>query len=342
LRFEISNLKSQISNPKSTSKWYWLICATCGAAVGMVLSSWPICVLIPLVALFQYRKSRIDDGGTKARRHEGTKQEWQNAARKSIIGGLIAIGVYFATNPYVLINSFSNREVLRSNFGNSLAMYEIDRIGEGFDRVLKLTIEGATLPVMLGGLIAIIVGLATRIRRVESFWLLLVPAALFFTQFVLIGAGKPPEYGRFGIFPNTLLAIGVATLVTGSWLKRVWGLRMLLPLALLILTAYFGLMYLRDFRRDSSDHGTRLVMAREIQDGQYGPTRELGFALLAEPAPYSCPPLPFNSKNVWLLPDLTSTFPNLRKPILFIRPWDQSISWANKFLVTTRWMGIER
>jgi len=326
----------ELSRPSAIDnrKYFWFTCVCCGGAVGMVLSSWPICVLIPLVAFFQDRRSMIDD--------RGTKEEWQSAAKKSLLGGIIALGIYFATNPYVLINCFVNRVVLRSNFGNSLAMYEVSRLREGFVRVLELTMEGATFPLMLVGVIALIIGLATRIRRCRSFWVLIVPAAMFFTQFVLIGAGKPPEYGRFGIFTNTALAIGAAALLCGRWFTCIWGVRTLLPLLLLVWTGYFGLSYLRDFQKDSSGEGTRMVMAREIRDGQYGPKQQLEFALLAEPAPYSCPPLPFNSTNVWLLPDVTSTFPDLRKPLLFIRPWDQSIGWADKFFVTTRWMGSGR
>ena len=51
---------------------------------------------------------------------------------------------------------------------------------------------------------------------------LVVSAAVFFLQFVLIGAGKPGEYGRFGIFPNTALAIGAACLLAYP-LGRRWS-----------------------------------------------------------------------------------------------------------------------
>ncbi len=319
---EISNFKAQISN----HAFFGLMCICCGAAVGMVLSSWPICVLIPLTAAFQYQSSNCEDRSVVY------------LARKTVVGGLAAVAVYFVTNPYVLINFLTNREVLRSNFGNSLAMYEISRIGEGFVRVLELTVEGATLPVVLLGVIALTIGLAS-FRRSKAFWLLAVPAVFFFIQFVLIGAGKPAEYGRFGIFTNSALVIGVGSLVSALGRTRAWGFRMLPPLTLIIWTGLWGLFYLKNFRTDSTDNNSRLVLARDIESGYYGPVDDFTVALLAEPAPYSCPPLRFDSRKVWLLPNLESTFPDLSKPKLVIQPWDHSISWANINFSTTRWMG---
>jgi hypothetical protein len=96
-----------------------------------------------------------------------------------LTGTVVAVGVYFASNPYVLINAFANREVLKSNFGNSLAMYEIARFGEGFIRVAELTIEGATLPVLLLGLLGL--GFVVVRKHTVSFPLIVGAASMVLT-----------------------------------------------------------------------------------------------------------------------------------------------------------------
>ena len=89
-------------------------------------------------------------------------------------------------------------------------MYDAARIAEGFLRVLQLTVEGATLPILIVGVAALVAAMNGRNTLALP---LVVTAGIFFVQFVMIGAGKPGEYGRFGIFPNTALAIGAACLV---------------------------------------------------------------------------------------------------------------------------------
>ena len=111
---------------------------------------------------------------------------------------------YLATNPYVGINLVSNREVLVSNFGNSLAMYEVDRVVEGAVRLAQLACEGATAPVVILG----VIGMVLCVRQYGRASLpLLIPALVFALQFALIGAGKPDEYGRFSIFYSSALAV---------------------------------------------------------------------------------------------------------------------------------------
>ena len=135
---------------------------------------------------------------------------------RSVAGVGVGGCVYLITNPYIVINAVSNREVLRSNFGNSLAMYEVSRVGEGLVRVLELTIEGATLPVLVLGAVALLFGVVRRNAEVTP---LAVVGGVLFLQFVLIGAGKPGEYGRFGVFTNTALAIGAACVIAGIFAR---------------------------------------------------------------------------------------------------------------------------
>ena len=81
-------------------------------------------------------------------------------------GVAVAAAVYLLTNPYIVINAVipSRWAILASNFGNSLAMYEISRVVEGFVRVMELTIEGAGLPIVVVGAVAIIILVSRRFR----------------------------------------------------------------------------------------------------------------------------------------------------------------------------------
>jgi len=259
---------------------FWWMCLCCGAALGMVLSSWPIFVLIPLVA---FRAAGFSP---------------RDRAIRMLIGTAVAIGVYLITNPYILINAFANREVLISNFGNSLAMYEIARLGEGFVRTVELTVQGATLPVLLLGL----VGLALIVVRKQMVSIPLIGvAAIFFLQFVLIGAGKPAEYGRFGIFTNTTLAIGAAYVFVSRWPNDHPVTRGLWCAFLSVWVALLGAMYMYNFAADASPYASRLKAVPQLQrwvQSVHHAERRPTIAVTAEPAPYCCPPLAFSSIEV--------------------------------------------
>jgi hypothetical protein len=200
-----------------------------------------------------------------------------------------------------VINIFVNRAVLRSNFGNSLAMYEVSRVGQGFRNVLALTIEGATLPILVLGVIGLI---AAIIRKNTTIIPLAVSAAVFFVQFVLIGADKPAEYGRFGVFANTALAIGTACLVARRW-NRLRGVLSVAPVILVVLWVGFaGMAYLANFRIDAVRKGSRIriaELARSASSPDDSRPVALGnLAVFGEPAPYCCPPLDFATAQVRL------------------------------------------
>ncbi len=279
---------------------WWLMCVCCGAAFGMVLSSLPIFVLIPVVA-WRAVGSRLHGGSPGCDVPRGaasprklrltTRERLVFILKRTVLGTGVGVLTYLITNPYIMINAMANREVLQSNFGNSLAMYEIARIGEGFARVLELTIEGATLPVLVLGAMALIIAV---LRKNAAIIPLAVPALIFFLQFVLIGAGKPAEYGRFGIFTNTALAIGTACLFTRRW--RGWRDVVITVAALpvVVWTASAGSQYLWNFHIDTTEHGSRIRYARCFHP------RPGGLGVLAEPAPYCCPPLDFSRVAVSL------------------------------------------
>jgi hypothetical protein len=340
--------------------WVWMS-AACGAAFGMVLSSLPIFVLIPLAEWLRWR-------GT-----EGDRAAAKSAITRTAAGVCIGAAVYVVTNPYILINLFINREVLKSNFGNSLAMYEVSRLGEGFLRVLELTVEGASWPVLVLGAAAAV---AALVRRRRDALPLLVPAGLIGLQFVLLGAGKPAEYGRFGVFVNAALAIGAACLLAKRGIlsgkapdSRATGgtgaaqgvvartrvqhgyrpIRWLLIAVVIGWVAYGGWGYLANFVADagSASSSTRTEVAYRLADA--GPA----IGVLAEPAPYGCPPLDFADRRVRLYdsvdawradptPVLVTAHdgptwfgPRLPEPVDVqwldvMPPVVSSISWANK------------
>ncbi len=278
---------------RSATDW-WLMCACCGAAVGMVLSSWPIFVLIPLVALLNGRVLTCNTNPSPER-------ERRVDIPRAIAGVALAVAVYLLSNPYVVINALSNREVLRSNFGNSLAMYEISRIGEGLLRVIGLTGEGAAWPIVVLGVVALIIG---SVRRNAAMLPLAVAAAVFFMQFVLIGAGKPAEYGRFGIFTNTALAIGTSCLLLHGRKKLPVTREIVIAAMVVVWTAFCGGSYLWNFHADTTGNNSRVRLATNIAgqvDEATGKSDKLVIGVLADPAPYGCPPMDFSRVDVVLL-----------------------------------------
>ncbi len=257
----------------------WLgLCIACGAALGMVLSSLPVFVLIPLAELVRlYRDDAIPGP----------------AIGRAMLGVVLGGATYALTNPYVPINLLVNREVLASNFGNSLAMYQIDRLGQGLTRMLELTIEGAGLPVVIVGVLA----LAEVARR--KFWdaaPLAALTALFFVQFVLIGAGKPAEYGRFGIFINAALAIAAGCGLARRWTPRVPWINWAAAGLSIAWVGWLGGTYLVNFSADASGEHTRWAAA----DGMRAEPGSV--AVVAEPVPYCFPPVNFAERSVWLFP----------------------------------------
>ncbi|MEK6674760.1 MAG: glycosyltransferase family 39 protein [Planctomycetota bacterium] len=284
----------------SRADW-WKMCVCCGAAVGMVLSSGPIWILVPLVAF-------LDRGRADA------KGGWATLSNPCVGGLALCVGVYLVSNPYIVINGWMNQEVLRSNFGNSLAMYEVSRCFEGLIRVLELTIEGSGFPIFALGAVALVCAM----RRHNSVALpLVVTGILFFLQFVLIGAGKPAEYGRFGVFPNTVLAIGAACLLARIFdtccsttgpvesvvesLGRPVGHRILAWVVTLIVLVAAGLGAIRyeaAFWADSGPNGSRARLAKVVESLCAKKNGTCEIVVPRQPAPYCCPPLNFARTRV--------------------------------------------
>ena len=256
---------------------WWALCILCGAAFGMVLSSLPILVLIPLAVMLR----------PKAR---------TNRLTQTVAGLGVALGVYLIANPYIVINALTNRQVLASNLGNSIAMYEISRIGEGFVRVVQLTADGATWLVFIVGVICLAVAFA---RRRWTMLPLAIPALVLFAQFVALGAGKPDEYGRFGVFVDTALAIAAAVAIRACW-KRIGWATLVPAVAMFALAGLGTTAYLGGFYGDASQQGSCYRAAQAIRNLKSEAGDDPVIMTLREPAPYCFPPAAFDGVTVQL------------------------------------------
>jgi len=276
-----------------TRDWAGLyIC--CGAAVGMVLSSIPILALIPLTLgmhCIQQHRRQINER-TACRAMVNYKPVF---VRASAGGFIVAAVVYFATNPYVAINLFANRTVLASNLGNTAAMFEFAKAHLGAIRFAQLVAEGATIPLCLLGTVA-----THCVMRRKSWFapILWAPAILFAIQLTLMGAGAPDEFGRFTIFPAVALAIGSAAVIE----RAITHSRPIGVAIMIAILAWCGIRsagYLHGFRADATHTGSRTVAANALA-AMLDDTIDPAVAVIAEPAPYSCPPLDFAATRVVL------------------------------------------
>ncbi|NLX22133.1 MAG: hypothetical protein GXY55_10790 [Phycisphaerae bacterium] len=272
--------------------WWLAAAALCGAALGMVLSALPIFVVLPVMSLL--------------RRHR-----WREVVWRTVAGGCVGAGVYLVTNPYILINLVGNRDVLRSNFGNSLAMYEISRLGAGLLNAASLVAEGTSpLLAVVGTVGAGIFAWRVLRRRPRDCpepaaaqahaagWLLAVPALVVFAQFVALAAGKPAEYGRFAVFPDVALALAAVMAVRHVMCRR--AVQMAALGLLVLVTAGPGVRYLVGFIRDSRPQTSRMRAAHDLRLLQQAGASTL--AILAEPAPYNMPPVDLFAWRIVLPP----------------------------------------
>jgi len=228
-------------------------------------------------------------------------QEPRRTMRHLALAGALAVGVYSATNPYVLYNGLFNREAFWGNIANSTAMYQVGRFDEGLLRVGDLLIESCgpgALVLGLGG----IIWFCRRLRLRSA--VLVLPAAATLLLCIGIGAGKPAEFARFLLLPTAVLALGTAA-AAGRLAQRHLGWGILAGLAAL------GLMrspaYLRSFYVDVRfEHESRHQAARYLAQ-QVAPGEAIG--VVQEPAPYAVPPLDFRQARVLLLPGAPAALP---------------------------------
>jgi hypothetical protein len=271
---------------------WWVLCAiACGAATGMVISSLVIFVLLPMILIL--------------RPLEGWRARARLAAKFFGIGLL----VYAASNPYVFINLVRNPAVLRSNLGTSTAMYHASAAAGIWLNGGKLMLEAATIAVVLFGVIGVLHVIESSVAQrrlnfywpgcpaVHLLWLLVVAGLLVAVQFFLLAAGKPGEYGRFALLPATVLCI---LAVTSFW-TFLPPARVAFLSTLLVCTAWFGTNYIAHFDADVDQvMSPRILTADALRTLKRTQAKRL--AIVAEPAPYSMPPVDLWHWEVQLLP----------------------------------------
>jgi hypothetical protein len=264
-------------------RWAWAAGALAGAAFGMVISSLVIFCVLPVMALLR-------------------PLSWRDRVRIAAVSALLGAATYALTNPFVPINLLRNRALLMSNLGTSTAMYEVNATGGALGNAVRLIAEG-TSPVAAGlGAIALVAWgvIAVKRRKAEGgdatcgrllppgyvLCLVGVPAAFVLLQFVALGSGKPGEYGRFALLPDTVLLLAaVAGAARLPW-PRAAGAGLCV---LFLTTAAFGTVYLAKFVADARPATSRLAEAGRLRDLNAGGARHL--LIVAEPAPYCLPPV---------------------------------------------------
>lgn len=248
-----------------------------GYAFGLVLTGVVGVLLWPVLLLTRRPRRGMHDFGQLA------------------VAGLLAVAVYFVTNPYVPYHWLKDPASLQSNISNSTAMYvgQMARAAAGAGRVGQLLIESAGWGLPVAGLI----GLAWLLRRYRPQAAVGAAAGVgMLVIAVLMGAGKPAEFARFLVLPVLLLGVAAGALLATVSRRHLY-------VAVMATIAVLGLMktpaYLRSFIVDArgvheSRHTAGRALARLL-----GPNDEI--AVLQEPAPYAVPPLDFAHRRVWLL-----------------------------------------
>ncbi len=344
-------------------KWAAITGAAWGAATGMVLLSLPGGIVLPLMVLLR-------------------PQPWAVRLRDATLAIGLGLLVYALTNPYVVLNTLRPSGALSANVQNYGNFYSVSDVLAGLQTGLDLIPEGTSLPIAVVGLLVTIVALLRRCRtdilvslsprpysvndRGETggetgrnafptsetvSWLLAVPAAVVALQFVLLGAHKPGEYGRFALLPDIALMIACVVWAAGiraTTPARLW-VRRIAFLSIVGVTMVAGGRYLLNFVVGERN-GSRQVAAASIAGLNTSTGSRLG--IVAEPAPYCMPPVDLFRWQLVLLPrgqavpelgtmdlfvatvdvptDAPEGFRHLVRGPRWADLWPSRISWANK------------
>lgn len=272
-----------------TGKARWCIWTglACGAAVGMVPSSVPVFVVIPMMAMVRGRK-------------------WGERIRIILAAGILGVLVYLLTNPYVPINLIYNRALLKSHFSNTSVMYHIT--GAGMIHAIRLMMEGTGLAAGIFGSVGVVVFVLAGWKKRRNpdagegsyiaGWLLGLPALLMAVQFALVADGLPGEFGRFFVLPDIVLMI--AALAAIVKLTPNAGLRLVSLVLVIVSGVLLGSNYLRGFVRDSRPITSRMLYAEQLHELNEAELQTLG--IYADPAPYCLPPVDLFSWQLIRLP----------------------------------------
>jgi hypothetical protein len=248
------------------------------------------------------------------------KESWKQ--RMKVVLGATATGfaVYCITNPYVLINAIVAPEILRSNLSNSTAMYG-KRGWSGVPNAMELLVLAASPAVLLMGLFALLAMRRLYKREEPIALLLLVPATLVLVQFALLAEGKPAEYARFALLPAVALSVLTGTAVQ---LIRPGARRIVYAIAIIGATAVWGIPYVRGFALDAGPNNTRRAMAQSLARS------DDDVPLIAEPAPYSLPPVNLFKRRLLLIDPVSPPSGTVMAADGIHQYFATPISWANK------------
>jgi len=214
--------------------------------------------------------------------------------RRLLGAGLLALGFYAITNPYIPYNLLFNRNTLTGNVDNSMSMYTIGRLGDGFARTLQLLLESCGPGALILGVLSLI---WLGVRHPRQTLIATSPAAAMMALCIAIGADKPAEFARFLLLPAVTLAVAAAVLATHLARVRLgWGI----AAAVLALGLMRTSTYLHSFHVDAHlDDESRYQAALYIRD--QAPLSET-IGVVQIPAPYATPPLNYARRRVAVLP----------------------------------------
>lgn len=276
--------------------WIWTgVC--CGLAWGLVFSGVIALAMLPVMGIMRMLRSRRAG-------NEQTAASWIGP----MIGAMvIACAVFAVSNPYLVkhvIAPGSSGGAMQSNMDNTAAMYSISRPMAGFWNVVKLVVEGASMPVAAVGVIGAVLLVAGRGRGGcnDGVWLLAGPAVMTAVVFGAVGADKPGEFGRFLLDIDVVLLLAAVTAVA-RWVNYGKARGMIL-MVLVTTTILTGGRYWLGFRQDSTDQTTRAQAAAVLARLERAGNGQVD--LWAEPAPYSTPPMDLFHEKIVLVPHGTA------------------------------------
>lgn len=290
--------------------------ALCGAAMAMVISMILSLAVLPMMGFLRFRRSIESSPARHPRRGRA------EVAAISI-ACLAAFVVYALTNPFLIYNAIFHRDILQSNLGNSTAMYGVGGLADAVMSAIRIASKGMTpagLVLFAVSLVALAIARCTirrgtraavsneakqsiesdHRRRFTAVWLLAAPAICVFIQFVLLAAGKPAEYARFGL---VLFAAGsVAIAAAASLIRTRFGS---IPAAMVVLAIVATGGMVEAFRPNETGKETvsgHLASIRHQLVSSDPPRDALHIGLAFEPAPWSVVPLDLFRDRLILIP----------------------------------------
>jgi Dolichyl-phosphate-mannose-protein mannosyltransferase len=323
----------------------WLTAVTvAGLAVGMVISSLPVLLVLIVAEYIRYKRfPQVRFISTLVR----------------MAGVLIVTGlIYCITNPYVPINLLLRPAIVRSNFGATAGFFHAGIAG--IPNAVLLIGFGASFVLACAGIAGMVAFAVHAFRKRNAadpgaaqgllLWLLLSLLALAICfQFIVLAGGQPADYARFALFFDVYLAI--MAVVSVQKLVRSAAGRAACFAILILTTGWMGSLYVRGFVRDSGPNTTRILATPKVQEVLGTETHTLATAPQLEPAPWSLPPADLWRWTIMVPPrgnaQETSTGAKVivrpvdlpagsRNPVIKAL-YSTPISWASKiFVVETR------